>query len=70
MSDSVFKMLKKKMIDASLDSFKELAKAIGMKYDTFLVRLKDPGSFRAYEIRMLGEVLSLSDDEILQIVRG
>ena len=38
------------MIDAGIDNFKELAKAIGMKYDTFLVRMKDPTSFRLFEI--------------------
>jgi hypothetical protein len=64
------KLIKKKMIDAGLENFKELAKAIGMKYDTMLVRLKDPSSFRAYEIRRLAEELGLTDEEILFVVRS
>lgn len=64
------KTIKKKMIDAGIDNFKELAKAIGMKYDTFLVRMKDPGSFRTYEIRALVECLNLSNEDIIDLVRG
>lgn len=64
------KVIKKKMIDAGIDNFKELAKAIGMKYDTFLVRIKDPSSFRVYEIKALAENLSLTNEELLLIVKG
>lgn len=64
------KLIKKKMIDAGIENFKDLAKSIGMKYDTLLVRLKDPSTFRAFEIVSLAEVLGLSDDEIVTIVRS
>ena len=64
------KLIKKKMIDAGIDNFKELAKAIGMKYDTFLVRMKDPTSFRLFEINALTEILNLSNEDILLIVKG
>ena len=64
------KVIKKKMIDAGIDNFKELAKEIGMKYDTFLVRVKDPSSFRIYEIKALAENLSLTNEELLQLLRG
>ena len=61
--------IKKKMIDAGIENFKELAKAIGMKYDTMLVRLKDPSGFRVYEITKLATALNLSGEEILLIFR-
>ena len=64
------KMIKKKAIDAGIENYKDLAKSIGMKYDTFLVRMKDPSSFRAFEINSLAEVLGLSDEDIVTIVRG
>ena len=64
------KVIKKKMIDAGIDNFKDLAKSIGMKYDTFLVRMKDPSSFRIFEIVMLAETLSLTNEELLLIVKG
>lgn len=67
--DDFIKMIKKKMIDADLYNYKDLAWAIGMKYDTFLVRLKDPGSFRVYEIKSLEEVLDLSDEDVLKLLR-
>lgn len=63
------KVIKKKMIDAGIDNFKELAKAIGMKYDTFLVRVKDPSSFRIYEINRLADCLNLTSEELL-LLRG
>ena len=64
------KLIKKKMIDAGYENFKDLARTIGMKYDTFLVRMKDPSSFRVFEIVSLAETLGLSDEEIVTIVRG
>ena len=64
------KLIKKKMIDAGYENFKDLARTIGMKYDTFLVRMKDPSSFRLFEIVSLAETLGLSDEEIVTIVRG
>ena len=64
------KTIKKKMIDAGLESSKTLAKETGMKYDTFLVRMKDPATFRVYEIRMLAEVLNLSNEELIDLIRG
>lgn len=64
------KLIKKKMIDAGIENFKDLAKSIGMKYDTFLVRMKAPSSFRSFEIVSLAEVLGLSDEEIVTIVRS
>ena len=64
------RIIKRGMIDAGLENFKDLAKALGMKYDTLLVRLKDPGTFRAFEIINLAEVLNLTDAEIVTIVRS
>lgn len=63
------KLIKKKMIDAGIENFKDLAKSIGMKYDTLLVRLKDPSSFRVFELISLAEVLGLSDEDIVTIVK-
>lgn len=70
MTEQTEKMIAKKMIDADLKSRKELAKAVGMKYDTLLVRFEDPGTLRAFEIVSWAEALNLSDEEILQLVRG
>ena len=64
------KVIKKKMIDAGIDNFKELAKEVGLKYDTMLVRLKDPSSFRIYEIKALARNLNLTNEELLLIVKG
>ena len=68
--NEIVKLIKKRMIDAGIDNFKELAKSIGMKYDTFLVRIKDPSSFRVFEIVSLAEVLNLSNEDVLLIVKG
>lgn len=69
MNESI-KLIKKKMIDAGIDNFKELAKSIGMKYDTFLVRMKSPSSFRIFEIQALAENLGLTNEELLLIIKG
>ena len=63
------KVIKKKMIDAGIDNFKELAKEVGLKYDTMLVRLKDPSSFRIYEINRLADCLNLTSEDLL-LLRG
>lgn len=58
------------MIEADINNFSELSRQSGIEYQTLNVRIKNPGTFRAYEIRQLDELLHFSDEDLLQIVRG
>lgn len=64
------KLFKQYMINADLDSFSELSRQSGIDYQTLNVRIKNPGTFRTYELRQLDELLHFSDEDLLQLIRG
>ena len=63
------KLLKRYMLDCDIDTFKDLAKDVGMDYQTLRDRLVRPELFRAYEIRALNETLHFSDEDLLNLIK-
>ena len=59
-------LLKKYMACRQIQDFKELAKLTGIKYQTLLDHLDNPGLFRKYELSEIFNVLQVSsEDQIL-----
>lgn len=67
---NIKKIFLRYMIDADINNFSELSRQSGIDYQTLNVRIKNPGTFRAYEIRQLDELLQFSDEDLLLLVRG
>jgi short-subunit dehydrogenase involved in D-alanine esterification of teichoic acids len=64
------KLFKRYMNEADIDSFSELSRQSGIDYQTLNVRIKNPGTFRVYEIRQLDELLQFSEEDLLLLMRG
>jgi len=67
---NIKKLFKRYMNEADIDNFTALSRQSGIDYQTLNVRIKNPGTFRAYELRQLDELLQFSDEDLLQLVRG
>ena len=67
---SIKKLFKRYMNEADIDNFSVLSRQSGIDYQTLNVRIKDPGTFRVYEIRQLDELLQFSEEDLLQLMRG
>ena len=67
---SIKKLLLLYMIEADINNFSELSRQSGIDYQTLNVRIKNPGTFRVYEIRQLDELLHFTDEDLNLIVRG
>lgn len=67
---NIKKLLLRYMIDADINNFSELSRQSGIDYQTLNVRIKDPGTFRVYEIRRLDELLNFSEEDLLALIRG
>ena len=63
------KTFKRYMLECDIDTFKDLAKSVGMDYQTLRDRLIRPELFRAYEIRALNEILHFSDEDLLNLIK-
>lgn len=64
------KLFKRYMNEADIDNFSELSRQSGIDYQTLNVRIKNPGTFRIYEIRQLDELLQFSEEDLLLLMRG
>lgn len=60
----------KLMSEQQIKSFRELARRTGFDYRTLLTRIENPDQMRIYELKVLAGVLKISDDDILEIVKG
>lgn len=60
----------KLMSEQRIKSFRELARQTGFDYRTLLTRIENPDQMRIYELKVLAGVLMISDDDILEIVKG
>ncbi len=67
---SIKKLLLLYMIEADISNFSELSRQSGIDYQTLNVRIKNPGTFRVYEIRQLDELLHFTEEDLLLIIRG
>lgn len=67
---NIKKLLLLYMIEADINNFSELSRQSGIDYQTLNVRIKNPGTFRVYEIRQLDELLHFSDEDLLILLRG
>ncbi len=58
----------KKYMDAKhIGDFKELAKLTGIKYQTLLDHIENPGLFRVFELRNLNDVLQFSSEDLAKL---
>ena len=64
------KLFRRYMAEAEIDNFSELSRQSGIDYQTLNVRIKNPGTFRVFEIRQLDELLHFSDEDLILITRG
>lgn len=55
---------------SGIRSDSELARVTGIKYRTLLRRMEDPGSMLLCELRVLAKKTRMSDEDLLEIVRG
>lgn len=67
---NIKKLFLRYMIDADINNFSELSRQSGIDYQTLNVRIKNPGTFRVYEIRQLDELLQFSEEDLLLLMRG
>lgn len=51
-----------------IKDFKSLAKLCGIDYQTFMFRLKDPGTLRVFELREIHKVLQFTPEDLILIV--
>ena len=63
---TVRNFLKQHMAANCVDDFGELAKLTGIKYQTLLDHVAQPGLFRKYEFNSICEALSLTSDDVLE----
>lgn len=69
-TSKIKKLFLRYMIDADINNFSELSRQSGIDYQTLNTRIKDPGSFRVYEIKRLHELLHFSDEDLLILIWG
>ena len=63
------KWIFKKYMDAKhIEDFRALAKLTGIKYQTLLDHINDPGLFRGFEIKELNNVLQFSSEDLVKII--
>lgn len=64
------KLFKRYMVEADINSFLELSKVSGLDYQLLNVRMKQPETFRIYELRVLQEILNITQEDLLKIITG
>lgn len=64
------KLFRRYMNEADIDSFLELARISGVEYQTLNVRLKNPETFRIYEIQILNKLLHFEEADLLKLLKG
>lgn len=64
------KMIRLKMLENDIEYLTDLADLTGIDIQTLRSRIKDPGTFKNYEIRSLDDALHFTDADILLLVRG
>ena len=67
--NTIKKLFQRYMLECDIESFKELAKSVGMDYQTLRDRLIRPELFRAYEIKALNNLLHFSDEDLLNLIK-
>lgn len=55
---------------SGIRSDSELARVTGIGYRTLLRRMDDPGSMLLCELRVLAKKTHMSDEDLLELVRG
>ena len=67
---NIKKLLHLYMIEADINNFSELSRQSGIEYQTLNVRVKNPGTFRIYELRRLDELLHFDDEDLITLIKG
>lgn len=63
-------IIKSYMAKQHIDSISELAKAVGMTRRILYDRINHPETFRLYELRALADVLKITDEDLMAVMRG
>ena len=64
------KLVRSKMVENDIYTVQELSRRSSIDYQRLNVRILHPETFRVSELRALQKVLDLSDQDILEIMRG
>ena len=67
---NIKKLLHLYMIEADISNFSELSRQSGIEYQTLNTRVKNPGTFRVYELRRLDELLHFGDEDLITLIKG
>ena len=62
--------LLKYMSEQRIKSFRELSQLTGIDYRTLLKHIENINQMRVYELKTLAEVLRLTDEDVLELLRG
>lgn len=63
-------LIKQYMSQRQIASFAELARITGIGYQTLMAKLKDPRSFKVFELIALDKVLQFSNEDYMKLARG
>lgn len=63
-------LIKQRMAEKHIESFTELADKVGMTRRRFYDRLRNPETFKVYELRMLADVLGLTNEDLIVLIWG
>lgn len=63
-------LIKRYMLENFIESFTDLSKRTGIKYDTLNDHIKNPEKLRKSEIRLLDGVLHFTDEDLITIIRS
>ena len=64
------KLVRSKMVENDIYTVQELSRRSSIDYQRLNVRILHPETFRVSELRALQKVLDLSDQDILELMRG
>jgi hypothetical protein len=68
MKNAVYEKVRKQIESEIITNFEEIAKeigkhklcdAVGMSFDTLVIRIADPGTYRIHELAVLADLISL-----------
>lgn len=63
-------LIKKYMAEAHIDSIEELSEMTGITRRLLYIRMNEPGTIKASEIRALDDVLHFGPEDLVKLARG
>ena len=63
-------LIKRYMVEEHIDTLSELARLSGIARRTLYDRIREPQTFRLFELIALDNVLHFNDDDLAKLARG